>query len=934
MFDPKLATYIQRFRSKGNDTTSHVALVRPFGRYCISFQKMDDFMEMYCERISKGNFCALAEIPNTYCMLVVDVDLAKKTEIKDNETIPTLHTYDDIEDLVRIYQQAVKNNVRDCQDKHLECAVLRKKPYYIKGKIKHGFHLAFINLFISRAARDVYINDAVKKELNNTDLFSHLGYETPDKVLDLDKGSKDKPWLMYGSGKSVDSGTYTLERIYDSNMSWHNIDYLLEYKVFDCFGEDIELEEEEDIIYNLPRILSINPNSRECAEIINKTRIINNVLMRDHDHPIRNYHTDEELTKEQENNLQLAEELIDMVNDFRADDHNMWKEIGWILRSISNGHRRGLELWINFSARCPSKFNETSCIQEWDNMFSGNYTISALKKFADEDNPSRYKKFRDANVQKRLYEAVNQIKVMGTHNDLAKALFEEYGENYVCVYSSGRPIWFHFHGHVWHRCESDMEIRDCIPFLIKKFSEIRRQLYEQHLTTQEQSEDEARDTQTEEQALKKKLEFVSTVISSLKNHGFKNCVVKECQQEFYDKEFLKKLGQNKYLIAAKNGVLDFRTFEFRDGRADDYIELQMNVNYRPCSMTDQWMIEVKDYLHKVFVNDELRQYFIDITSSILIGGNSRKHIYVCSGPLGNNAKSLTQKMIETILGPYSCKIPTSILTGKKTSSGQACPELARTGSGARMVVADESSSKESFNCSSIKLYSGSDSFFVRFLYDNGKEITPMFKMFIICNALPRLDVIDPAVMIRLRVLMFESRFEDDAPEDLDEQIKKKIFPKDELFSEKIPFMVEPLFYLLVENLHDLMVNRGGKIHEPEEVKNATHEYQKKNDVIAQFIYEKMTHDEDGSFSLTEFYTEFQEWFRETFPGRSVMERADVDIYLNRTLSDKLKGHRYYGFRMRSRADDVADGRVVEITADDLADDKEDYEHVNPLVGGN
>jgi phage/plasmid-associated DNA primase len=57
----------------------------------------------------------------------------------------------------------------------------------------------------------------------------------------------------------------------------------------------------------------------------------------------------------------------------------------------------------------------------------------------------------------------------------------------------------------------------------------------------------------------------------LRRTGFKDSVMKECRVLFYDKEFAKKLDDNKHLIAFNNGVYDTLTQTFRDGHPDDYI---------------------------------------------------------------------------------------------------------------------------------------------------------------------------------------------------------------------------------------------------------------------------------------------------------------------------------------------------------------------------
>ena len=92
--------------------------------------------------------------------------------------------------------------------------------------------------------------------------------------------------------------------------------------------------------------------------------------------------------------------------------------------------------------------------------------------------------------------------------------------------------------------------------------------------------------------------------------------------------------------------------------------------------------EVYDFLEKVFPDRSVRDYFLDTSSDVFVGGNPNKLVQVWSGE-GDNAKSVTQSLFEKMMGDYSIKLPTSLIVGKRTQSSAACPELARAGNGVR-----------------------------------------------------------------------------------------------------------------------------------------------------------------------------------------------------------------------------------------------------------
>ena len=104
---------------------------------------------------------------------------------------------------------------------------------------------------------------------------------------------------------------------------------------------------------------------------------------------------------------------------------------------------------------------------------------------------------------------------------------------------------------------------------------------------------------------------------------------------------------------------------------------------------------------------------------------------------------------------YSVKLPTSLIVGKRTQASAACPELVRAGNGVRWCIT-RPDKKDILNIGILKELSGNDTFFARGLYKEGSEITPMFKLVLICNDPPQVPYSDKATWDRIRVLPFES----------------------------------------------------------------------------------------------------------------------------------------------------------------------------------
>ena len=234
-----------------------------------------------------------------------------------------------------------------------------------------------------------------------------------------------------------------------------------------------------------------------------------------------------------------------------------------------------------------------------------------------------------------------------------------------------------------------------------------------------------------------KIKQIQKTIRDLKSSSFKNSVMREAADIFYNRKFKSYLDMNPYLIGFKNGVYDLKLNIFRSGRPEDFISKCMPINYLEFTETDDKVLAVRDFLEKVFPDKSVRQYFLDQSSDVFVGGNLQKVVLFWTGS-GNNGKSVTQNIFEQMLGEYAIKFSTTLITGKKVSNGAANPELARSGGGVRWATLEEPDGDEEINIGYLKSLSGNDTFFGRDLFEKGKqtrEINPLFKLIFICNKL-------------------------------------------------------------------------------------------------------------------------------------------------------------------------------------------------------
>jgi len=389
----------------------------------------------------------------------------------------------------------------------------------------------------------------------------------------------------------------------------------------------------------------------------------------------------------------------------------------------------------------------------------------------------------------------------------------------------------------------------------------------EHRGEDEQTGEESNDIER----IKKDTKKVSKMLSRLKTSAFIKKIIEICKGIMHCKDFLIKLDQNKLLIGCENGVLDLETKLFRAGRPDDFISFSTKIVYKEFKQDDDDVKEFEDFCFKIFPNKNRRDYFLDFLCIAMQGGNINKKFLAQTGD-GNNGKSVMTALIEKCFGDYVIKFPREmIIRGKGNSSSQARPELVRV-KGRRFAILQEVASNEELNVGVVKELTGNDSFFARGMYKDGGEITPMFTLMMQCNKLPKIPAHDQATWNRVRVLFYESTFDDEAPENKEEQIDKRHFEADPEFSVKIPQLSQVMLWYLFNRFINL---KSKKIVEPKEVTDATEEYRNDCDIYMQYVSERINKMHINSpdihkqtLTIREVYADFIDWYHENHPSYS------------------------------------------------------------------
>jgi P4 family phage/plasmid primase-like protien len=637
--------------------------------------------------------------------------------------------------------------------------------------------------------------------------------------------------------------------------------------------------------------------------------------------------------------FRLARECLNP--DERAGTYHKWVHLALCLRNICD-NREAFDTWVDISKRV-SGYEHTSdgeFAEKWLALRSSQAQLEkqvkmgTLYHWVKQDNLTQYEKIRDEDNVDYAYNHDS-----GTHVEVANLMTRLFRHEYRCSPNLKNYDWFHYEGHYWKPVQQPMELRGSISTRIwRLYTQAEKKINEIELNPST-SEDMKK-------SLAEKKKRILKVKQNLENSNFKDSIMKELTEKFYQEDFRDKLNIKVNLVGVGNGVIDLEAFdpvtgnltvEFREGRPDDNISLQMGkhkvypaLNYIPYDPTNPHNAEIHEFFRKLFPRDDLREYFLTLLSACLFGRNKEQKFYILQGE-GSNGKSALMRLVEMIYGEYQCSTQATIITRKQDGSGSAAPQLVKL-KNMRFVSLQEPEEGEKINSSLMKQLSGEDMISARGLFQGLETFAIVGRIFLCCNRFPPVNSIDNGTWRRLRVLKFESEFRD--PEmfkdeaHIKEMAKKNIYPKEPSVEKSpvngFPAWREAFLSMLVWYYKEKYLARGSELREPPCVKEESDKYKSENDSFASFIQERLIAEIGSELDFKSITTEYKTWLQSE-PDKKKLSPADV----RQKLIDKFqkpimrKGKEMFqGVRIAGLSEDVS-GNYVEPAVEEPIEEKEE-----------
>ena len=870
--DPKFSKFLKSY-PKNEDNVTHI--IPKIGSYTIDKKGLQKFYKhVEKELFTRNKSYSIFEKLGETCSLVIDLDFKYKKTFTERQ-----YTEETIYEVIKLFFSKL-DELFNLEDNQYQVWIF-EKPNIRKVEnpkntflSKDGIHLVFPKI---KSPKDIF-KHLIELIHQDEDLFVEIMEKTSKSIPDnitkdiVDKSIYSTNWMVYGSRKKDDTTKYALTQILSLDLQGefknYPIDFYLKNPLIiiesnSVFNSEKNVQYTEYTENYLNKNLNINNIQANIMDIIEDT----------------NYNIQTTLQKKE---IDLIKILVNKLDSSRAEPYDSWRDLGLLLHNINKSSEM-LNIWKSFSKKSPS-YNEDSCNKKWilwkNNAQKENpLTVRTLHWWVRQDIPiDEYRDIIKESLSAKIEQSLEGGKNTGAHYDVAEVISDYYKNEFVC---SGlkENHWYFFngdHGGRWEATEIGHELR-------KKLSnEIVRIYFYYGKKYQIESE------KCEDGTIKKKIydQMVSNcgkIISKLKDSTYKDKIIRECRELFYDHEFSLKLNSKLDLIGFDNGVFDLNKMEFRNGQPDDYVNVTTNYELPMYGLSKPVSFEtlkkkfldddnnkeinkgLNEFIKQVLPNrldsngdrtdERTRNYVLRFLSSCLSGNVREEKFYFWTGS-GGNGKSKLIELFDLVLGDYSKTLDVAYLTTKRGSSSSASPEV-ETLKYARFVSCTEPEEDDKIYVGKLKQITGGDKLSTRGLYKETTEFKPQFKIVLMCNDLPKLQNQDGGTWRRIEVVEFITKFSDNPkPTESDpNHFVQDINLSSKLESWKLPFMITLL------SKYKEYLDMGTS--PPEEVKKETEEYKETSDLISSWFNNDVEEcdlvDGKSPTHIDQLYDCFKEW---------------------------------------------------------------------------
>jgi P4 family phage/plasmid primase-like protien len=577
---------------------------------------------------------------------------------------------------------------------------------------------------------------------------------------------------------------------------------------------------------------------------------------------------------------EFIERLTDLLDDSRADDRTEWTEVSFIINNELG--RAGLPLFQSFSQRS-DKYSD----KKDDKWFMDLQTnerglhIGTLMKKAKEDDKESYKELIKEFIKTKAIDDPIKATFTMLEKDIAEYIISNLlNNNFIC--HQLKPAEFHyFNGNSWVYDGGNQKL------LIIIYDDLINK-YESLLSNTDDKEE---------------TEIIKKLIKKLKGKlPFIHSIVDWIALLTFNIKFFEIIDENPDLLGFTNGVYEINNKVFREGRREDYITKTTGYEF-PIDDDYGHKNDIKDFLIKVFPNEDVRNFVLQTQAQALSGRKTEDLIYTHTGR-GGNGKSILIEILKNVFGDYFLNIPVAMLT-KANNKGHNDPDpyMAKL-KGVRYAMSNEPKDGASFNDQLIKNLGSQEALQYRMLYSNSPvNLNIQLKLNIYCNNKLKFNGEDEGIGRRMCVVNYISRFSKE------EDLNNNVYLIDTELTDKVKNWKQDYMKLLI-SLHQ----NNYKHKPPIDVVDASKVYINENNDVYKFVkdnYERTNNNKDFIIlkDVKLLYQSNKEY--EQTKLKSLKESLEKIFNSNFIDDKKINGKKYTSVMMgwRVKIDEESDDDV-------------------------
>jgi len=370
-------------------------------------------------------------------------------------------------------------------------------------------------------------------------------------------------------------------------------------------------------------------------------------------------------------------------------------------------------------------------------------------------------------------------------------------------------------------------------------------------------------------------------IDYIYNNSGKNNLLKEAQHIGEIPVLNNELDKDAFLICSDTGVYNFET-----GLMLPFDKSYMMSQSMNGEVSFEKPVRFLKFLNEMFEGKEEMINYMHKALGYSATNSTREQCLWILHSDGNSGKSLLLDVISQALGSYAITSRPQLLT-EQPNGNSNLEEIARL-KGKRFIAVEEIKAGDKLNESLVKsLTSGIGNQVARFLYGNSFEFAVTGKIWMATNYEAAIKGTDRGIWRRIKVIPIYADFT--GREDKDLKYK----------------LVEELPQIRGWLLDGFRLYQKEGLNEPEEIKKATGDYKKDNDVLQKWIDDYCEINENNEELSTVLFENFNAYtfkynfgkYSQTFFGREMKKKNfDKKVFGGKTI--------YFGIRIKRDYQDI------------------------------